>query len=117
MQARGMGLRELCRAAGLDPSFLSKVLAGKRSPPSEEEALRRIASALGMDEPALVVAAGRIPREWSGLWSDEALFNSVHGLASGTRLAGRYREQARLPRPGERTESRRPSPDLAEELL
>lgn len=115
MRARGLGLRELCRAADVDPSFLSKVLAGKRSPPSEEAVLRRIAAALGMSEPALVVAAGRIPREWSGLWSDQALFLSVHGLASGKPAARRAEPARTAPRREAPAEPRRPA--LAEELL
>ncbi len=81
MRERGIGLRELCRAVRLDPSFFSKVLAGKRSPPSEEAVLRRIAEALAMDASALVVSAGRIPMEWSGVWKDPGLFESMHRLA------------------------------------
>ncbi len=81
MEARGMGLRELCRRAGLDPSFFSKVLAGKRSPPPDDR-VRRIAEALGLDEVRLIVAAGRIPREWSRLCRDEDACRRVGELAS-----------------------------------
>ncbi|PIR15446.1 MAG: hypothetical protein COV48_14300, partial [Elusimicrobia bacterium CG11_big_fil_rev_8_21_14_0_20_64_6] len=49
MARRGLGLRELCRQAKLDPSFLSKVLAGKRNPPAEEDVLRRMAAVLDTD--------------------------------------------------------------------
>ena len=83
MDERGMGLRELCRAVDLDPSFFSKVLAGKRSPPSEEAVLRKIAVSLELDATRVVVSAGRIPSEWRGVMSDEALFSSVHRLAAG----------------------------------
>ncbi|MEK9146261.1 MAG: helix-turn-helix transcriptional regulator, partial [Elusimicrobiota bacterium] len=81
MEARGMGLRELCRRAGLDPSFFSKVLAGKRSPPPDDR-VRRIAEALGLDEVRLIVAAGRIPREWSRLCRDEDACRRVGEFAS-----------------------------------
>jgi len=82
MSESGVGLRELCRGAGLDPSFFSKVLAGKRNPPSEEEVLRRLAGVLGLDAPRLIVSAGRIPSEWRRLWSDDALFEAVHEALS-----------------------------------
>lgn len=84
LRERGLGLREFCREVGLDPSFFSKVLAGKRSPPSEESDLRRIAAALGVDAASLIVSAGRIPSEWTRLWDDQALFQRVHRLAAGS---------------------------------
>ena len=83
MQALGWGLREFCRETGVDPSFFSKVLSGKRSPPSEEAVLRRIAKALELDAPNLIVASGRIPSEWRSLWEDPEIFGAVHRLAAG----------------------------------
>ncbi len=83
MAESGVGLRALCRDAGLDPSFFSKVLAGKRSPPAEEEVLRRISGRLGLDAARLVVAAGRVPSEWQGLWSDPGLFEAVDRMLRG----------------------------------
>ncbi|MBI5200901.1 MAG: helix-turn-helix domain-containing protein [Elusimicrobia bacterium] len=84
MEARGLGLRELCRGVELDPSFFSKVLAGKRSPPSEDAVLRRIARFLELDACEVIVAAGRIPREWDRLWTDKPLLETVHRLVQGT---------------------------------
>ena len=78
LKDRGLTLRAFCRAAELDPSFFSKVLSGKRSPPSEESVLRRIASLLGFDPAALIVAAGRIPAEWRPLWEDPELLRDIH---------------------------------------
>ncbi|MCR4294479.1 MAG: helix-turn-helix domain-containing protein [Elusimicrobia bacterium] len=80
MQRRGLGLRELCRRAKLDPSFLSKVLAGKRNPPAEEDALRRIAAVLETDAVELFVAAGRIPEEWRSLKSNPELLRRVDAM-------------------------------------
>ena len=82
LRGRGLTLRGLCREAGLDPSFFSKVLAGKRSPPSDEAVLRRIAEVLKLDAAELIVSAGRIPAEWSALWEDAELFREVHALAA-----------------------------------
>lgn len=94
MASRALGLRELCRRADLDPSFLSKVLAGKRNPPWEEEPLRRLADALGLDPVELIVAAGRIPSEWGAVRSDGALFRAVHAVATGRRPAAPRRDHA-----------------------
>lgn len=80
MARRGLGLRELCRQAKLDPSFLSKVLTGKRNPPSEEDTLRRIASILETDAVELFVAAGRIPSEWKSLTGNPELLRRVDAL-------------------------------------
>jgi transcriptional regulator with XRE-family HTH domain len=85
MARRGLGLRELCRQAGLDPSFLSKVLTGKRNPPAEEETLRRIASVLDTDAVELLVAAGRIPSEWRSLTTNRELLRRVDALANSSR--------------------------------
>jgi transcriptional regulator with XRE-family HTH domain len=89
MARRGLGLRELCRRAELDPSFFSKVLAGKRNPPSEEKALRRVAGALELDPVEVIVSAGLIPTDWGALWSDSKLVRAVHAVATGGRSAGR----------------------------
>lgn len=123
MARRGYTLRSFCRAVELDPSFFSKVLAGKRSPPSEEAVLRRIAGHLGLDAAELIVAAGRIPSEWSGLWTDAALFARVHGLAGSIPARDAQpprQERAPAPEPPARRDhqpvfKRRES--LADELL
>lgn len=84
LKRRGWTLRQFCRAVALDPSFVSKVLSGKRSPPMEERVLRRIAAELGLDAAELIVSAGRIPREWQAVWSDAELFRRMHALASSS---------------------------------
>lgn len=80
MTRRGLGLRELCRQAKLDPSFLSKVLTGKRNPPAEEDVLRRLAAALETDAVELLVAAGRIPSEWKSLTDNPELLRRVDAM-------------------------------------
>ncbi len=70
MAERGLGLRALCRAVGLDPSFFSKVLSGKRSPPAQDRALRSVAAALGLDPVRLILSTGRLPEEMKSLWRD-----------------------------------------------
>ncbi len=82
MQRRGLGLRELCRRAKLDPSFLSKVLTGKRNPPAEEDVLRRLATVLETDAVEMFVTAGRIPAEWKSLTDDPELLRRVDAMAT-----------------------------------
>ena len=110
MRRRGLSLRELCRAAELDPSFFSKVLGGKRSPPSSEAVLRRLSELLGLDAAELIVAAGRIPEEWRALWNDRALFEHMHSLATGTSLRKPPAPRSAAPILAKRQE-------MAEELL
>lgn len=84
MTRRGLGLRELCRQAKLDPSFLSKVLTGKRNPPAEEDVLRRMAAVLETDAVELFVAAGRIPSEWRSLTTNGELLRRVDAIANSS---------------------------------
>lgn len=114
MRRRAMTLRGFCRAVALDPSFVSKVLSGKRSPPSEEAVLRRIAGVLDLDAVDLIVSAGRIPAEWRSLWRDERLFKDIHALATGAAVETAPEPP---PLPPDRGRSRFPSGHLAEELL
>ena len=127
MARRGLGLRELCRRADLDPSFFSKVLTGKRNPPSEEKTLRRVAGALELDPIEVIVSAGLIPTDWGALWSDSELVRAVHAVATG-RPARRAETSLPPPRPASAPRAPRearpapaahvlPSRGLSEELL
>jgi len=115
MARRGLSLRELCRRAELDPSFLSKVLAGKRNPPSEEGALRRVAAALDLDAVEVIVSAGLIPTDWGALWSDSELLRAVHAVATGGRPARRAAKPTPAAAPAPAFVP--PSRGLSEELL
>lgn len=64
LKRNNVSLRCLSRRVGLDPSFLSKVLAGKRNPPTEERSLVKIARYLNCDADTLVLSAGRIPKKY-----------------------------------------------------
>jgi transcriptional regulator with XRE-family HTH domain len=119
MRRGGLGLREVSRRARVDPSLLSKVLAGKRNPPSDEETLRRLAEALGTDPIELIVSAGLIPSAWSALWGDVELVRAVHRLAGGAaaaRAAPARPVEPAAERPRAARPAARPS-GLSEELL
>lgn len=114
---RGLGLRELCRRAKLDPSLISKVLAGKRSPPWDEGSLRRLAEALELDAAQLSVAAGRLPAGWEALSDDAELLRRVSALVSSSRRPQAAASAARpvpAPKP---VYLPAPRPALSDELL
>lgn len=118
MARRGLGLRELCRQAKLDPSFLSKVLAGKRNPPAEEDVLRRMAAVLETGAVELFVAAGRIPSEWKDLTTDSELLRRVDAIATSgsTRRSAAPAWKPSSPRPSSSAAIPSPKP-FNEELL
>lgn len=122
MRRQGLTLRSFCRAVDLDPSFFSKVLAGKRSPPSSEDVLRRIARLLSLGEAELIVSAGRIPAEWSALSENPRLFRDVNAMAAAAALSPAPSRNALAP-VGLASVSpkffykRHKKDDLAEELL
>ena len=64
MKKKGWSMRRAAREAGLDSSFLSKVLSGKRNPPSDERVIVRLAQRLDIDPVSLVIYAGRIPAKY-----------------------------------------------------
>ena len=128
-----MGLRQLSRQIPLDPSFFSKVLLGKRSPPGEERVLRRLAELLEIDPLELMVSAGRIPESWQPLFLEKGFLRWAQSrkgeplglsaeqevkLAAPHKTAGHVVKQgASLVAPLVRDSLRRRGGDLAEELL
>lgn len=117
---RGLGLRELCRRAKLDPSLISKVLAGKRSPPWDEDGLRRLAEVLELDAAQLAVAAGRLPAEWEPLRRDPELLRRVTDIVTGAsprRPASPRPSSPVLARAAAPVHLPAPRPALSEELL
>lgn len=64
MKTTGISVRSLAKKCGLDSSFLSKVLNGKRNPPSDEKTIIHIASIIGEDPDYMMFSCGRIPAKW-----------------------------------------------------
>ncbi|OGS05767.1 MAG: hypothetical protein A3G41_02950 [Elusimicrobia bacterium RIFCSPLOWO2_12_FULL_59_9] len=133
LKRKNWSLRRLCRKVSLDPSFFSKVLAGKRNPPSEEHALRKIAEILSLPPARLMVAAGRIPSEWREKLSHPPTFQEIDARLAGVRetqavapiaesAAPALKRPRHLPDPELRAEREVlqiafPKKDFAEELL
>lgn len=110
MSRTGLSLRKVAKEAGIDPSFFSKVLAEKRSPPSDERALRKLAKVLEIDPVQLIVVAGVIPAELKSTLEDPVKLAAI--------LRGEFNaaaKQERAAQSGSRMVRR--APELSEDLL
>lgn len=74
-----ISLRELARNSDLDVSFLSKILSGKRNPPSNESDIKKIAKILLIDQDRLLFSAGRIPARLQDLFTDMNFIKNLPG--------------------------------------
>ncbi|OGR84218.1 MAG: hypothetical protein A2901_06680 [Elusimicrobia bacterium RIFCSPLOWO2_01_FULL_54_10] len=103
-----LSLRELCRKAGTDPSFMSKVLRGKLPPPSDEKLLNRLAKALGLDALTLIITTG---------WTPSQLRQDPETLKSLLEGRSQARKSPAAPQRRERAFQVLKSPQLSEDLL
>lgn len=82
MRKKGISLRALAKRAGIDSSFLSKVLSGKRNPPAGDEVISEIARILGLDGDVLIISAGRIPRRYQRRLKGSEILGALKALVS-----------------------------------
>lgn len=81
IEEKHLSARRVARAAGIDPSFFSKILSGKRSPPSDEKVIKKLAKALGAEPVYMTFLAGRIPDEYRELFLNENFISSLRRAA------------------------------------
>lgn len=86
MRKKGISLRTLAKGAGIDSSFLSKVLSGKRNPPTEDGVIAKIARILELDGDTLIIFAGRIPRRLQPNLDRDEILSAFRDLISGHSL-------------------------------
>jgi len=86
MRKKGISLRTLAKGAGIDSSFLSKVLSGKRNPPTEDAVIAKIARILELDGDTLIIFAGRIPRRFQPNLDRDKILSAFRDLISGHSL-------------------------------
>lgn len=80
-EARGIGLRALARQVGVSPGYLCGVEAERR-PPSPA-VLQRLSRALGENNEALLMRAGKIPQDvLSALQEQPDLLPQVRAVLS-----------------------------------
>ncbi|MDI6757120.1 MAG: helix-turn-helix domain-containing protein [Endomicrobiia bacterium] len=99
IEDRHLSARRVARAAGIDPSFFSKILSGKRSPPSDEKILKRLAKALGADPVYMVFLAGRIPDEFREMFLNESFISSLRRAAGSQSVPSASKQPERSQRP------------------
>jgi transcriptional regulator with XRE-family HTH domain len=96
MRKKGISLRTLAKGAGIDSSFLSKVLNGKRNPPTEDAVIAKIARILELDSDILIMSAGRIPRRFQPNLDRDEILSAFRDLISGHSLSlGRNSPEAK----------------------
>lgn len=99
LKRKGWSMRRAAREAGLDSSFLSKVLSGKRNPPSDERVIVRLAQKLDVDPDSLVIYAGRIPAKYQKELEKPGALELLSGtltLPERERLVLRVKEARRV---------------------
>ncbi|MFW6173599.1 MAG: helix-turn-helix domain-containing protein [Elusimicrobiota bacterium] len=80
LKKENISLRELARGSGLDVSFLSKILNGKRNPPSKEKKIRKIGKILNIDQERLIFASGRIPSNFQKYFNTKDILERISRL-------------------------------------
>lgn len=63
-------LKDVANYAGIDVSYLSRILSGKRNPPHKEEIIRKIAKYLNINEDELIFLAGKVPQKYQQYFSN-----------------------------------------------
>lgn len=125
MDETRLGVRDLARISGVDPSFLSKILSGKRSPPAEDKKIAAIARALKIDADRLMLAAGRAPAWIAQRLSEPGVLETfkrvgAHQAYQPPRAASPVRQPAARPYPTPPPQRRvraRASSELPSDLL
>ena len=77
MKEKNMGVRRLARECGIDASFISKVIQGKRNPPTDEKIIEKIAAVLLIDPTMLMIYTGRIPSSLQLVLENESFVDGL----------------------------------------
>lgn len=82
-EAKDLSLRDLAKAAGVSPTFMSKVETEDWKP--KEEKLRKIAKFLELDADDLVARAGRVPSELAEIIKEHGARPQLEALLRTTK--------------------------------
>ncbi len=77
IKEKKLTLKQVAEYAGIDVSYLSKILSGQRNPPYEEKVIAKIAKILGLDEDELIFSAGKVPQKYQQYFSDKKFIKSI----------------------------------------
>lgn len=89
IEAKHLSVRSVAKQIGVDASFFSKVLSGKRSPPSDEKILRKLAKVISVDPVYLIFLAGRIPSEFQDLFLSEHFISLLYKTMKSTQMSAK----------------------------
>ena len=87
---RGMTLRNLASAAGMDYTYINKLENDKAGPPTNEK-IQRLSAVLMCDADKLILLAGRIPAQQAEIESEDGLM--LKFLKALPRLSRKQREE------------------------
>lgn len=111
MKDIGISTRTLAKKCGIDSSYLSKILKGKRNLPTDEKVISRIANAIGADSDYLMFVCGRIPGKWQKIFLRKDITEILEKIAGTTERA------TRAPREPEKIRREIKKPELPDEIL
>ncbi|MBI5574590.1 MAG: helix-turn-helix transcriptional regulator [Elusimicrobia bacterium] len=86
MKEKNIGVRQLARECGIDASFISKVIQGKRNPPTSEKIIEKLAAVLLIDPTMLTIYTGRIPSTLQLVLENESFVNDLLRNISSPRV-------------------------------
>lgn len=80
IKQKKLTLKKVAKYSGIDVSYLSRIIAGKRNPPYDEDTIKKIAKILGIDEDELIFSAGRIPHKYQQYFCNKTDIESIIAL-------------------------------------
>lgn len=114
MKDLGISTRTLAKKCGIDSSYLSKILKGKRNLPTDEKVISHIAKAVGSDPDYLMFVCGRIPVKWQKIFLRKDITEILEKIDGTIERAPRV---TRAPREPEKIQVRIKKPELPDEIL
>jgi len=80
LKEKNFTLKKVSSYAGIDISYLSKILSGKRNPPYDDVVIIKMAEILDIDEDELLFSAGKIPQKFQKNFSNKDFLNNIYNL-------------------------------------
>jgi len=115
MKELNISARTLAKKCGIDSSYLSKILKGKRSLPADEKVISRIAKVIRTDADHLMFVCGRIPAKWQKIFLRKDITEILKKITGAT--ARGPRAAVKTEKPAERPAVRVKKPELPDEIL
>ncbi|MFH1352214.1 MAG: helix-turn-helix domain-containing protein [bacterium] len=115
MKELNISARNLAKKCGIDSSYLSKILKGKRNLPTDEKVISRIAKAIGADADYLMFVCGRIPGKWQKIFLRKDITEILEKIAGTTARAPRAPVKAE--KIAEKIARKIKKPELPDEIL